>query len=370
MADNGEATGGTTVTPLPAERESERESEREPGPESEPQPALGAVDGADGATAHGEEHRTLPPDTQPGRVRHLVTRGRLWTDTTRTRVMGELEERRGRSAIIGAGFDTLDLDVGVGGGILAGAVAFRLFLFLVPFVYIVFTVFGFAARSASQDPEQLAKTVGITGVLASAIVNAQHISPLSQVLLLLGAAGALFLTANSLVKTMFVVHWLVWRVPRVKPSGIRAILAVVGLALAMTVLSVAINDLRTVFGIVGSLLVTLIVVGGSFALWWWVSWQLPHAPVPASRLIPGAVFVAAGTVVMHLLTTYWIGHLVARKSHTYGAVGIALAVLFWVYVFGRFLVGSASLNATLWRRSEHEGQEAADRADGAAATAT
>jgi len=64
------------------------------------------------------------------------------------------------------------------------------------------------------------------------------------------------------------------------------------------------------------------------------------------------VFVAVGMVVLHRLTTYWIGHLVAGKSHTYGAVGIALATLFWVYILGRIIVGSAGLNATLFHRSE------------------
>ena len=52
-----------------------------------------------------------------------------------------------------------------------------------------------------------------------------------------------------------------------------------------------------------------------------------------------------------LLTTYWIGHIVARKSSTYGAIGIALAVLLWVYVLGRIIVASAGVNAALWRRS-------------------
>ncbi len=51
--------------------------------------------------------------------------------------------------------------------------------------------------------------------------------------------------------------------------------------------------------------------------------------------------------MLQLLTTYWIGHLVARKTSTYGAVGIALAVLLWVYILGRIMVGSAGPNAAL-----------------------
>jgi len=54
--------------------------------------------------------------------------------------------------------------------------------------------------------------------------------------------------------------------------------------------------------------------------------------------------------VMHALTTYRIGAVVARKSHTYGAIGIAVAVLSWVFVFGRILVALAGVNATLWRQ--------------------
>ena len=64
--------------------------------------------------------------------------------------------------------------------------------------------------------------------------------------------------------------------------------------------------------------------------------------------------MAIGADVLQLLTTYWIGHLVARKTSTYGAVGIALAVLLWVYILGRIMVGSAGLNAALWYRREKE----------------
>jgi membrane protein len=233
-------------------------------------------------------------------------------------------------------------------------VAFRLFLFLVPFVYILFTAVGLASTAANQDPATVAKTLGITGVLASAIVNSQDISALSQFLLVLGASVALVWTANSLVKTLYVVHWLIWGVPRLKPSGFRTIGTTIGLAVVLTVLAVSTNVLRSDVGVLGSLLVALIVMASSFMAWWWVSWRLPHAPVGARQLIPGAVLVALGTEVLHLLTTYWIGHLVARKSHTYGAIGVALAALLWVYVLGRIIVASAGVNAALWRRNGGE----------------
>ena len=68
--------------------------------------------------------------------------------------------------------------------------------------------------------------------------------------------------------------------------------------------------------------------------------------------------MAIGAVVLQLLTTYWIGNLVARKTSTYGAVGIALAVLLWVYILGRIMVGSAGLNAALYYRRENRAGQA------------
>ena len=276
-------------------------------------------------------------------------RGRRWTETERARFEKELQARRETSRVVGAGFDIADLDIHVGGGILAGAVAFRMFLFLVPFVYILFTVLGWVAKAANETPGHFAMTLGITSILASAVVDSQSISIVSQIVLLIGATFALVLTANSLVKTLFVVHWLVWGVPRAKVSGWRPIVVTIVIGLLLTVSSAAANAMRTHLGLPGSLLVVVVVTSLAFATWWWISWQLPHAAVSPRDLIPGAVFVAIGADVMHALTTYWIGSVVARKSNTYGAVGIALAVLLWVYVFGRILVASAGINATLWR---------------------
>jgi uncharacterized BrkB/YihY/UPF0761 family membrane protein len=62
--------------------------------------------------------------------------------------------------------------------------------------------------------------------------------------------------------------------------------------------------------------------------------------------------MGGGVDVLQLLTTYWIGPLVARKTSTYGAIGVALAVLLWVYLLGRIMVGSAGLNAALWYRRD------------------
>lgn len=286
----------------------------------------------------------------PGRIRRSAGHARQRLASDRTRLQEELNARRQRSGLVDAGFQVQELDARVGGGILAGALAFRIFLFMVPFVYVVFTVLGAISGAISQDPGQLARDIGITGVLASAVVNAQDQSGWTLAVLVAGAAVALFLTAGNLLKALYVVHWLIWRIPRVTPAGVIPRLALIGFTLAVSALGVAINDVRHSSGITGAVIAIVIVTAFSFALWWWVSWKLPHPPVPARALVPGALLMAVGADVLHLLTTYWIGHLVARKTHTYGALGIALAVLLWVYILGRIIVASAGLNAALWSR--------------------
>ena len=255
--------------------------------------------------------------------------------------------------MVDAGFLVQELDARVGGGILAGALAFRIFLFMVPFVYVVFSVLGAVSRALGHDPAQLARNLGITGILASAVVKVEDQGAWTQAALVLGAVVTLFITSGALLKALYVVHWLIWRVHRVMPAGLVPRLTLIGLTLAASALGVALNDLRNSSGVAGAVLAVLVVTALSFALWWWVSWKLPHAPAPPRALVPGALLMAIGADVLNLLTTYWIGHLVARKTSTYGAVGIALAVLLWVYILGRIMVGSAGLNAALWYRREN-----------------
>ena len=291
------------------------------------------------------------PEVAPaaGRIRRLTGRGQQWLTSEQAR----LQARRQRSGMVDAGFLVQELDARVGGGILAGALAFRIFLFMVPVVYVIFTVLGVVSRALGHDPAQLAEGAGITGVLAGTVVKVTDQSAWTLAALVLGAVVTMLITAGSLLKALYVVHWLIWRVPRVKPAGLAPRLVLIGLALVGSALGVAVNDVRTAWGAAGAVLAVLLTTGLSFAGWWWVSWKLPHAPVPARALIPGAVLMAVGADVLQLLTTYWIGNLVARKTDTYGAVGIALAVLLWVYILGRIMVASAGLNAALYYRREN-----------------
>ena len=60
-------------------------------------------------------------------------------------------------------------------------------------------------------------------------------------------------------------------------------------------------------------------------------------------MLPGAVLVAAGMVVLQFLTVYFFSRYIEDKTETYGAIGASLAILFWAYLLGRLVVTSAFL---------------------------
>ena len=70
--------------------------------------------------------------------------------TERTRAA--IEARRADSDSIATAFEAVERDAQTGGGVLAAALAFRLFMFLVPYAFVMVTGFGLASSAAGQDP--------------------------------------------------------------------------------------------------------------------------------------------------------------------------------------------------------------------------
>jgi uncharacterized BrkB/YihY/UPF0761 family membrane protein len=153
------------------------------------------------------------------------------------------------------------------------------------------------------------------------------------------------------VKVLAIVHDLIWRLPIRPPAHpTRGALAFVGVVTAGVALVQAFEWLRERSTVAGLLAILLFAaIPGS--LWLNVSGRLPHDPRATWRdLLPGAVLVGFGVLVLHVLTVYRIVRQLESKSQTYGAIGAAIALLLWAYAFGRLLAGAAVVNAASWRR--------------------
>jgi uncharacterized BrkB/YihY/UPF0761 family membrane protein len=304
----------------------------EPGGERGTRPETSELSGAP----------VLPPARE--KVRERVAHLRERAERTRAGI----EARRADSASIDTAFEAVERDAQTGGGVLAAAVAFRLFMFLVPYAFVMCIGFGLASTAASQDPGDAARSAGISGLLASAVTSTSTLSLADRLVALVLGGFALALTARSLIRVLWIVHRLIWRVqPPRKPSPwaplilVGFITALFGLADLITWIGSQSFGLRIV-----AFLLTIVISG---AAWFLASWLFPRDECALWALLPGALIVGVGVGVLQILTITYVVHVVTRKSALYGAIGIALALLLWTYFAGRLLTAAIAANASLWK---------------------
>jgi len=273
-----------------------------------------------------------------------------------------LEERRVGSISIDAAFRALDVETETGGGVLAGAIAFRVFMFMVPYVFFVVVALGVGAVLSDQDATTLARSVGIGGLAASGVASAADLSGSSRLAAILISGFALVLGARAFSKVLWVTHELIWRVRvrrvRATRSGFGLILVTtVGLALALGAGWLRQQSpLLTVVSVVGYTVVP-------FGLWLLVSSRLPHAPCPWWALLPGAALFGVGVQILHVVTLTFIAQRMTSKTETYGVIGGSLSLLLWAYLFGRIITASAVVNSAFWSRYEARHREPTEGAD-------
>jgi uncharacterized BrkB/YihY/UPF0761 family membrane protein len=263
-----------------------------------------------------------------------------------------LEAARPRHRTIDVAFISVERDTAAGGPVLAAAVAFRIFLFMVPYVFVLVYGFGLFSSATGTDPHDLASKAGIVGLMASTIEVAADQSLFTRITVFVVASYALFSTARTLLKVLAVVHALAWqrRPPRRLKLARPALLLIVVVTAALALIQF-INWMRDRSFIAG-LGAEILFIAVPTAVWLMVSVRFFAHPPEAGRrdLLPGALLVGVGVQVLHFITIYWITHLLSAKSETYGAIGAALAILFWAYVLGRILAASAVLNAGAWQQ--------------------
>ena len=262
----------------------------------------------------------------------------------------DLEGRRSSNRAIDAVFGSYEHETSVGGPILAGAVAFRFFLFIVPYVFVIIFGFGLGSKAAGEDPADLARRSGIVGLAAHAIQATGDASTVTRIVTMLVATYALLSASRTMVKALFIVHALTWRIPIVKVRGImKKSLYAIAMVTGMLALELVVNKIHhesLMLWVVATSLFILVPTG----LWLLVTLRVfPSAPgVTWKDLWIGALLFGVGTTCLHLMTVLWLSRSFSSKSETYGALGAALTILFWAYILGRLVTASASISAVMW----------------------
>jgi uncharacterized BrkB/YihY/UPF0761 family membrane protein len=267
-----------------------------------------------------------------------------------------LEAARGESLTVSFAFDAVSYDTDTGAPVLAAALGFRVFLFVVPYVCAFMIIASYIGEIFNKDPHQLFRGQGIAQLAAKSVATTSNLSGGARVITLLLVIYALFLSARSFVKVLYIVHALVWGVPRSKPTrpnrAALLFIAIVSVALGLAGL---IDKLRyrVPIGAVASIVLYLLLL---LAGWWFVSWWLPHRNCPLIALMPGAAVFAVGSAVLEVLTIVWFPRYLSGKSEIYGTLGVSVAILLWAYLLGRFMTVGAVLSASLWAHFGYESE--------------
>lgn len=84
----------------------------------------------------------------------------------------------------------------------------------------------------------------------------------------------------------------------------------------------------------------------------WAPQLLLHHRVSRRDVVPGAVFTIVGLVVLRLVSGLLLKHWLEWYSNTYGALGIVMAIFFWIIIIATVLILAAALSPALAHRRD------------------
>ena len=243
-------------------------------------------------------------------------------------------------------------DRDAGGGLLAGAIAFRLFVWAVSFGVVLVGGLGFAAAGGS-DTSAAARNLGATSFILDSIDDVGQGSNGTRWAILLVGLYALQSASRASVRALWTSSSIVWKLPITKPPAVPALVALnvmlIGL-FGVNGVSAWVNELTPGPGV----LVRVLAAVAQFGILLLALRWLPHARVPLRHLLPGAALIAVGGQLMNLASTVYLPSRIDSADSTSGTLGMAVVLLAWIYLYGRLIVVGSVLNATLW----HEQPEA------------
>lgn len=237
------------------------------------------------------------------------------------------------------------------GILLASAVAFRLFLWLVPFALLLAGLLAGSATGDDHDVTAAARAAGITGAARTEIVTALHEGHRSWWIAVLAGAVLLLWGTWTLVRCLILVSAHAWDAPARRRSPldqIKLVLIVVGGWCVVMITAAGISRLDGALpgGLVLPFVIQTLVVA---AAWLIISMQLPDLRTTWTELIPGSILFGLAITVLHTVSRVYLPYRFERSSKLYGSLGLATVMLAWLLIIGQVIVIAAMINA-VWAR--------------------
>lgn len=246
----------------------------------------------------------------------------------------------------------------VAASVLAGGIAYRLFLWLLPFGLIVGGALGLMDADGVEDA---VATGGLPATVVDVIGDLARAAESDWWWLLGIGVPLLFWAGLTGAKAVQLIHSLVWDEPPPRTNPLRTSLAFTGVLCAFMAAVALAWWLREESWLVDLLAAALTIVPLA-GLWVLVSLRLPHGAARWHALLPGALVIAIGFQVLHGLVVNFLVPKLEKATTLYGSLGAMTTLLFFMYIVGRLVVTAPVLNSSLHAEIRNQGDEVLDDA--------
>lgn len=236
---------------------------------------------------------------------------------------------------------------GHGGTVLAGHLAYRFFVFAAPLMLLLAVLLGYVATE-NIDILRYASEVGVPSDAAADV--AEQASRGTVAALVVGIP-ALLLATRGVIRAMRYTYAAIWDVAFERRGGIlRQIGLVVAATFGFYTVSAVIAAVQrqgpifAVLGWTGSLALTVIALLA-------VSWGMPRRADRIRDLIPGSVLGALAVSGVQLFVAVYLPARISGASAVYGAFGVALSILFYMFLVAYVFVGIGVVNVVWFDRA-------------------
>jgi uncharacterized BrkB/YihY/UPF0761 family membrane protein len=249
------------------------------------------------------------------------------------------------------GWRTLRRDASIGGSVLGAALAYRIFIWLLPFVLTLILLLALVADQSKTNIADLVDEAGLSGFIASSVAQAaEGTRGWAVVSALVVTLFALAYQSSVLLRSVRAVTALAWGLPVSRvPSPARSTAVFFAWLVAFVVVASSAAPIRSALRFPLDVLADLVVYAAGLPLLWLaLSWYLlPHRAAHWTDLVPGALVVGVGVGAIGLFNSLVLFPWLIEREETYGVLGIAAGLLFGFFLVGRTLELAAALNATL-----------------------
>ena len=280
-----------------------------------------------------------------------IARARHSAAELERRARREFDRAKEQHATVRLAVKAFESDRRRAGGLLAGGLAYRIFLWQIPLALFLVSALGVASELSGTDPADLARKTGMTAALAGAISQAVAASDSARWWLLILGAFLTVWAGRGVYRGVLLVSELAWDIRAPRGSSLKGSLAVTGFGLLGVATQAFLPKISETLGLpVVARFVLGLILASSLAFA--VLRLLPRPDVPWTSILPGAVLVGVGMRLLGLAVSTYFAYRLDHSNDLYGALGLAVVMMLFLFLVARLFVAAQFLNATLHARRE------------------